>query len=204
MTNLLLEETRQYRLAGQLLFSLKAVILPAQTSATQRSWAEVVVATQMAVVVEEVLLDIAALAEQVVAISLVVETLGPAVLAAVVEEEAVDTITKTISAPALGSFGLERVAAELDYLVLALAALAVPVELHLVIRLVAAVGRLGVAVVVLLAMLATLAHMEVGLAGLASTKTAAHMGLLPTALSVLSASSGVLVAPIRQTPQTSN
>jgi len=111
---------------------------------------------------------------------------------------------QTSTVPALGSI---MAAAEAAVLVcLALAATAqVVAEDHravAVARLEALVGLAGRLPVV--AMQEQEAHTVVALAGLATTKTTAHMGLLPTALSVLSASSGVLVAPIRLTPQTSN
>jgi hypothetical protein len=55
-----------------------------------------------------------------------------------------------------------------------------------------------------LEMLAPEAHMAVALAGMGTTKTLAPMVQVVAAASVPSASSGVLVAAIRQTPQTSN
>jgi len=181
-----------YRLARQLLFLLKAVALAAQTSAMQRSWAEVAAATQMAVAVEEVLLGIAALAEQVVAISLVVEMLGPAGLGAVVvaEEEERVTLVDTLAVAPVAALGCSAVD-QTEVAVL------VPFKIRQS-HLAAEAG-----LVVHLAHRATMvesqvAHMAAGLEAPALTI------LPPTAASVPSALSGALVAPIRRTPQTSN
>lgn len=181
-----------YRLAGQLLFLLKAVALPAQTSAMQRSWAEVAAATQMAVAVEEVLLGIAALAEMVVVISLAVGLLGPVGLeveVVAVEEERV-TLVHTLAVAPAAALGCSAVG-QTEVAVL------VPFKIRQ--RHLAAEAGLVVHLAHRATMVeAQVAHMAAGLEAPALTM------LPPTAASALSASSGALVAPIRPTLQTSN